>query len=63
MNRNFLNQLGDQAAVVGALAVLAFVLSALIAFFIVRDFKGKPDSATPSVQEQSQQEQSDRPGS
>lgn len=63
MNRNFLNQLGDQAATVSALAVLTLVLSALVAFFVVRDFKEKPNPTTPSVQQQSQQEQDDRSNS
>ncbi len=63
MNRNFLNQLGDQAAVVGALAVVAFVLSALFAFFVVRDFKREPGSTTPTTEQKSQQEYRDRPNS
>lgn len=63
MNRNFLNQLGDQAATVGALAVLTLVLSALVTFFIVRDFKEKPNSTTSSIQQQSQQEQNDHSNS
>jgi hypothetical protein len=52
MNWNFLNQMGNQAALVGALAVLTFVMSLLLSYSIVRDFN-KPD-VLPQNGEESQ---------
>jgi hypothetical protein len=46
--RNLLNFLGNQAPAVAVYAVLTFILSATLAYFVVRDFKRPSSLSLPS---------------